>query len=387
MSTGVPLSRPGHLGLRPAGAVGATPPGERVEEELRWPRPKWRPATAACIEWYEIPACDLRRRHPAVGTLSPRLRQLGTEEDALATSFRLRLIVSLSVLAVLLARVDVRGVGAALQAVEPFCFFAAVVVDFVSRAIMIGRWVLLLRVAGQPVPGWSAAKIFFASTFVGAAMPTGGADVTRAYVLSRRTGRAAEASASVVVDRLIGVTALVVLGAVTLAVGDTDPHLPQDLFLAGFCGVAVIAISSVMWADHVARALARKVSGSANGARWLLNAAAAMTLYRTRGEMLLAVFGLSLLVQFMRIVEVALLGDSLGLGVGFDYYLAYIPVGLLMLMLPVSFLGIGVPQGVLIWLMRPTGVSDAQSFALSTLVVVLAVIGTLPGIYFYLRAR
>ena len=324
---------------------------------------------------------------PAAGTLSPRFRQVGNKEDALTTSFWLRLIVSLSVLAVLLARIDVRGVGTALQTVEPLRFGAAVVVDFVSRAIMIGRWVLLLRVAGQTVPGWSAAKIFFASTFLGAAMPTGGADVTRAYVLSRRTGRAAEASASVVVDRLIGVTALVVLGAVTLEIGDTDSDLPHDLFLAGFCAVAVMAIASVLWADRVARALARKVSGSVNGGRWLLNVTAAMTLYRTRGEMLLAVFGLSLLVQFMRIVEVALLGDSLGLGVEFGYYLAYIPVGLLMLMLPVSFLGIGVPQGILIWLMRPTGVSDAQSFALSTLVVVLAVIGTLPGIYFCLRAR
>ena len=242
--------------------------------------------------------------------------------------------------------VDVREVGKALQAVEPLRFAAAVFVDFASRAVMIGRWVLLLRVAGIVVPGRSAAKVFLTSTFLGAAMPVGGADLTRAYVLSRRTGMAGEASASVLVDRLIGVTALGALGAVTLLVWGSDPNLPRRGILTGACGAAVVmALSSVLWGDRAAQAMARWGAGAASGAQWLLQAAATMVLYRTRGVMLSAVFGLSLLVQFMRVVEVALLGDSLGLGVAFDYYLAYIPVGLLVLMLPVSFLGIGVSAG------------------------------------------
>ncbi len=106
-----------------------------------------------------------------------------------------------------------------------------------------------------------------------------------------------------------------------------------------------------------------------------------------RRRVLAAVFGLSLLVQWLRIIEVFLLGTGLRLGVGLGYYLVFMPIGLLAFMLPISVAGIGVPQGVVVWLLRPVGVPDAQSFALSTLVVVLGVLGTLPGLWLYLRSR
>ena len=55
------------------------------------------------------------------------------------------------------------------------------------------------------------------------------------------------------------------------------------------------------------------------------------------------------------------------------------PLGLLMLLLPISISGFGAPQGVIVWLLRPMGVPDAQSFALSTLIVLTGLAGNLPG--------
>ena len=40
----------------------------------------------------------------------------------------------------------------------------------------------------------------------------------------------------------------------------------------------------------------------------------------------------------------------------FGYYLLFMPLGLLALLLPVSVSGFGVPQGVIVWLLRPQGV-------------------------------
>ena len=45
------------------------------------------------------------------------------------------------------------------------------------------------------------------------------------------------------------------------------------------------------------------------------------------------------------------------------------PIGLLMLLLPISISGFGLPQGVIVWLLGPSALPDAQSFALSTLIV------------------
>ena len=55
------------------------------------------------------------------------------------------------------------------------------------------------------------------------------------------------------------------------------------------------------------------------------------------------------------------------------------PVGLLMLLLPISVSGFGLPQGVIVWLLRPLGVPDEQSFALSTLIVLTGWPATCPG--------
>ena len=102
---------------------------------------------------------------------------------------------------------------------------------------------------------------------------------------------------------------------------------------------------------------------------------------------LAVVFGLSVLVQLLRILQAFGLGLGLGLTVPFAYYLVFMPIGLLMLLLPISVSGFGLPQGVMVWLLRPLGVPDELSLALTTLIVLSGLFGNLPGAWLYLRAR
>jgi len=95
----------------------------------------------------------------------------------------------------------------------------------------------------------------------------------------------------------------------------------------------------------------------------------------------------SLFVQLLRITQAYFLGLGLGLTVPYSYYLLFMPLGLLMLLLPISVSGFGVPQGAIVWLLRPVGVPDAQSFALSTLIVLTGLAGNLPGLWLWLRQR
>ena len=61
------------------------------------------------------------------------------------------------------------------------------------------------------------------------------------------------------------------------------------------------------------------------------------------------------------------------------------PLGLLMLLLPISVSGFGLPQGVFVWMLRPVGVPDEASFALSTLIIVTGLAGNIPGLALWLR--
>ena len=121
--------------------------------------------------------------------------------------------------------------------------------------------------------------------------------------------------------------------------------------------------------------------------RRLLAVSDAVSRYRGRGGVLVHVLLWSFAVQLLRITQAYLLGLGLGIVVPFRYYLVFMPIGLLMLLLPISVSGFGLPQGVIVWLLRPVGVPDEQSFALSTLIVLTGLAGNAPGLWLWLRQR
>lgn len=106
---------------------------------------------------------------------------------------------------------------------------------------------------------------------------------------------------------------------------------------------------------------------------------------RGYGWALASVTAWSVVVQVLRVVQAYVLDLGLGLTVPLAYYLLVMPLGLLVLLLPISVSGFGVPQGVIVWLLRPVGVTDAAAFALSTLIVLTGLAGNLHGLALWLR--
>jgi uncharacterized membrane protein YbhN (UPF0104 family) len=109
--------------------------------------------------------------------------------------------------------------------------------------------------------------------------------------------------------------------------------------------------------------------------------------YRQRPGTLAVVLGLSLVVQTMRVVQGYCLGRGMGVEVDVSYWLVFMPVALLLMLVPVSVSGFGLPQGVMVWLLEPVGVGPAEAFALSTLIVIIGPLGNLPGAFLYLRRK
>jgi uncharacterized protein (TIRG00374 family) len=308
----------------------------------------------------------------------------------LVTSFWFRALLSATVLVYLLTRLDGHEALGVVVAVDAWYFLAAIAIDAGTRATMISRWFVLLRSRGAAVSVWDVTRIFFVTSFIGTALPTGGADVARAYALSRQTDDGRAALASVTVDRLLGVAALTTIAIVGLTLAAPEEIQPLGQlgpFVAGASVVTVGALVAAIWADRLARTILPASAQQTRLGRWLVETADNVVQYRDRRGILAAVFGQSLVVQGLRILEVFVLATGLGLDVSLVYYLIFMPVGLLAFMLPVSVAGIGVPQGVFVWLLRPAGVADASAFALSTLFVLVGVLGTLPGLYLHLRAR
>jgi len=135
--------------------------------------------------------------------------------------------------------------------------------------------------------------------------------------------------------------------------------------------------------DRIARmAVPSRWHGTLWGWR-ILRLGDAIGAYRQHPKVLIQVMALSVAVQLVRVFQGYGLGRGLGIQVGLEYYLVFMPVAMLVLLLPVSISGFGLPQAAIVWLLRPMGVPDTESLALSTLLIVIGIIGNLPGALLY----
>jgi hypothetical protein len=87
----------------------------------------------------------------------------------------------------------------------------------------------------------------------------------------------------------------------------------------------------------------------------------------------------SVAVQILRILQAYLLGRSLNIPAPVAAYFAFIPLILLVMLLPVTFNGIGTSQFAFVWFFARAGVESSPAFALSVLFVALGIVGNLPG--------
>jgi hypothetical protein len=99
---------------------------------------------------------------------------------------------------------------------------------------------------------------------------------------------------------------------------------------------------------------------------------------RFHGELANVLAG-SVVVQILRVLQAWCLGRALGIDASMVIYFAFVPLILLVMLLPVSINGIGTSQAAFVWFFGRAGVPGADAFALSVLFLALGVIGNLPG--------
>lgn len=294
-------------------------------------------------------------------------------------------LLTAAFLAYLASTIDL---GEAARAVARLSWTAALVVVVLlaaDRVLIIWRWLILVRATGAQVSAKSVAWIYLVSSFIGIPTPAGmGGDAVRAYTLSQRTSEGGAAVASVAADRILGLTAIVLVG-ICGALAWRREDTQATLLVAT---LTVVAMGSMfLWAGDIVRGLLPKVIAERRIGIRLMRYADALSAYRHRRGALVAVLCLSVVVQILRILQAWLLGIGIGIDVSFAYYFVFMPIGLIGLLLPIHISGFGLPQQLIVWLLIPQGVAEADALALSTLVVLTGILANLPGAFLYLRSK
>jgi hypothetical protein len=256
----------------------------------------------------------------------------------------------------------------------------------VDRVLNAYRWLWLLSPigSGHRPPTWPIVRIFFTSTFAGTFLPgTVGGDLVRAYDLARLGVPGGAAAASVAMDRLLGTLSLLLVALIGLAVGSgsglaASPVIDLSLVIvATICAIGAAIVFSARaedWAQRVAAELPMA------RVRSLVAALVQATRdYSTLHRRLVGVLIASVGVQILRIMQAYCLGRALGMEAPLGAYIAFLPLVLLVVLLPLSINGIGTSQAAFVWLFSRVGTPESQAFALSVLFLALGVLGNLPG--------
>lgn len=286
-------------------------------------------------------------------------------------------------LAYLLRGIDAGAARAAIANFTWVTILAAVALVAIDRILMAWRWLLLIRPM-TTVRSAELIRIFLVSSFVGSFLPAGvGGDAARAYSIGRRTGQRGPAIASVVVDRWVGLLAVGLLGCA--GVFASLGAVPEGARTLTVLVTILLLGGSVagLFADRILERVIPAWWRHSWGGRMSTRLGEALGAYRQHGGALTWVATLSIAVQALRIVLAWVLGRGLGIDLPFSYYWVFMPLNILVILLPLSVGGFGLPQGTMVWTLGPLGVPATPAFLLSTLFVGISVLGNLPGAVLY----
>lgn len=292
-------------------------------------------------------------------------------------------LLTIAIIAYVLRGFDVEAARIALRRFSLFAIQGTLLLIAIDRGIMFWRWMILIRKVST-APTRDLARIFFVSSFLGSFLPSGiGGDAARAFQVGRQTGQVGVAIASVVVDRWMGLLAVGLSGCAGVLV--SLAAVPDELRELTVVLTLLLIIGGVatLYADRI---VDRVLPAPGNGG-WLTHAVRRLSFslaqYRQFPRDLWFVGALSMVVQAIRITLAWTIGTGLGITLPFSYYWLFMPLNILIILLPLSLGGFGLPQGAMVWTLGPLGVAPTEAFLLSLLFVLAGVIGNLPGAWLY----
>jgi uncharacterized protein (TIRG00374 family) len=299
----------------------------------------------------------------------------------------LKILVSLILIVVILRSVDTRALWEVVRHANPWLLLATLGLVMAGVILRAYRWQILLHDQGVDASLRELSSLWFVSFLFTNLLPSGiGGDAIKMYELSRVTGRRAAAVSSVLVDRFMGLFALQAIGLAALAFSWRLVPIEIVLLTVGIFGASLLvgwAVSSrrlwdllARWVPYFDRLLAIKTVSSL-----------VTSLQSYRRSALLRAFGVGIVFNALLIGMNVLIGTALGADLPLGYYLVFVPITSIVLILPISFAGLGVREGTYIFLFSTAGLAQEVALSLALLVYALGTVspGLVGGVIYILR--
>jgi uncharacterized protein (TIRG00374 family) len=297
--------------------------------------------------------------------------------------------VSVALLWILFTRVDVSRLWLVARQASPSWLLAALGFYLGMTLTSTWRWALLLKAQHLVFRFRSLVSSFLVATFFNNFLPSNiGGDVVRIADTARLAGSRTLAATVVLLDRGIGLLALVFIAAVgsTLHPRFGDGHtIGAGILWLGFAVATTFAIAAVRFPHGFAR-LAHPLRRL--HAEWvderLARFTATLSRFRETPGTLAGCFAGAVLVQAAIVAFYVGIAHSMRIPIGFAELTVIVPVTLIVQMLPVSMNGFGVREATFGFYFTRLGLPLESALLVSFMGAALILLFSLSGGVMYL---
>ncbi len=281
----------------------------------------------------------------------------------------LKIVISLGILYILFRGMDLNAFLETISKLKPLSIISVVVMIFIIQCISSLRWQILLK-KDFDAAYLKLLSMYLIGMFFNNFLPTlVGGDLIKTYYLYKQTGKGSVALASIFLDRYTGFSALIFNTVIALIFGH---FLLEGTGLMGFFIILIIGYfcaSLVIWVDFMHRwAMAIMSKIHMYGINEKIDAFYKVLMgYKGHLPGLFKAFGLSILVQAGVVIAYFIIAWGIGMSVPLGYFFLFVPLATVASMVPISLAGLGVREGIFIFLFTKAGASMEEALSLSLL--------------------
>jgi len=296
-------------------------------------------------------------------------------------SLLLRLGLSVALLFYLFKKIDLDKMGSILKEANFFYLLAAMFLMFVIYFLILIRWNIVIRYLGIRVPFKSVARCFLIGSFFNLFLPTStGGDVMKTLGLFQDTSEKTKVVASVLLDRIFGLVALVIVAIVAFI---SAYKIAYDEFL--LIAISIIFFGTVLgisflFNERFYSFVCQIFNRFPVVKDKLMELHYAIVLIKEKKQALFFAIGLSCFIQILLAITFYLTARGLHQDIGLIYCIIFVPLICVASAFP-SIGGLGVRDVSSVYLFSKVGVAAATAASMSLInflfMVIIGLIGAI----------
>ena len=300
-------------------------------------------------------------------------------------------VVSVGLLAVLLSQTDATRLWADVRTASPAWLLAALCLYLIIMLTATWRWRLLLDAQGIDVPARVLFSSYLVATFFNNFLPSNiGGDVIRIRDTARPAQSRTLATTVVLIDRGLGLIALILVAAVgaTEASGQGRVPVPASWLWMGLAAGLLISAPVFLAPAAVSRVLQPlRVLHPEWVEERIARIADALHRFRARPWSLIACFAGAIAVQVIAVGFYVAIARSLAIPIPASQLAVMVPLSFVVQMLPVSLNGFGVREAAFSVYFAQLGLPLESALLLSFVGAGLIMLFSLSGAAAFLLRR